>query len=332
MARGCCKAVCLGKQAALRITAAFLRLRKKSGLRGDKVGKDRLRRDKLKRTAVMAGILVLLAQVRAGAEEPAYRGRMLPERLLEEKIFASYMKGPASGEYFLWERRMTGRDGSPAGMEGFLFFAEAMKPEGMQGAERSDQSGEETPSDEAAKQELRADGETVQEITDIIFVGDSRVVGMASAGGYHYVGEVSMGYSWLTGEGTGWMLQEMAANPDAAIVLCFGINDLGNIGSYIGYYQTLISQYPDREWYFMSVNPVNEAAASACGYTVNNAMIEAFNQSLMSSFPDRYIDVYSYLLANGFGTGDGIHYDAGTYGTIQDYTLLMINAMRNFNF
>lgn len=279
----------------------------------------------------MAGILVLLAQVRAGAEGPGYRERMLPERLLEEKIFASYMQGPASGEYFLWERRMIGRDGSPARKEGLLLFAEAMRPKRMQEGQRPDPSGERAPWDETTP-EQEADGEPVQEITDIIFVGDSRVVGMASAGGYHYVGEVSMGYSWLTGEGTGWMLQEMAANPDAAIVLCFGINDLGNIGSYIGYYQTLINQYPDREWYFMSVNPVNEAAASACGYTVNNAMIEAFNQSLMSSFPDRYIDVYSYLLANGFGTGDGIHYDTGTYGNIQDYTLLMINAMRNFSF
>lgn len=172
--------------------------------------------------------------------------------------------------------------------------------------------------------------ERIQEVSSLIFVGDSRVVGMAGVGGFRYVGEVAQGYYWLSGEGLRWMEQEMAADPDAAVVFCMGINDLGNIDAYISYYSTLLSWYPDKELYFMSVNPVNEAAERAYGYSVTNEAIEAFNSRLMEQFPDRYIDVYGYLLANGYGTVDGVHYDAATYSWIQQYTLLMVNMMRNF--
>lgn len=198
----------------------------------------------------------------------------------------------------------------------------------------------EQPTDENVDTELFSETEAISEAasaeefgeTDIIFVGDSRVVGMAGVGGFHYVGEVGVGYSWLTGDGISWLQQEMAAYPGAAVVFCFGINDLGNIDAYIAYYNSLLGQYPDKDLYFMSVNPVNETAELYSGYTVSNETVEAFNHSLMEHFPNQYIDVYSYLLANGFGTGDGIHYDGATYDSIQQYTLLMINMMRNFGF
>lgn len=174
------------------------------------------------------------------------------------------------------------------------------------------------------------DREKIEEVTNLIFVGDSRVVGMAGAGGFRYVGEVGQGYYWLSGEGLRWLEQEMAADPDAAVVFCMGINDLGNIDAYVNYYDMLLSWYPDKELYFMSVNPVNEAAERANGYSVTNEAIEAFNSRLMEHFPDQYIDVYEYLLANGYGTVDGVHYDEATYSWIQQYTLLMVNMMRNF--
>lgn len=165
---------------------------------------------------------------------------------------------------------------------------------------------------------------------ELLFVGDSRVVGMASVGGHSYVGAVGMGYQWLTGEGGSLFAQAITDCPNAAAVLCFGINDLGNLDSYVEYYQTLIETYPERDIYIMSVNPVKEDAEAVFGYRVTNEEIEAFNQTLMEAFPDRYIDVYGYLSANGYGTVDGVHYDQATYGLIQEYTLLMINMMQNF--
>lgn len=172
--------------------------------------------------------------------------------------------------------------------------------------------------------------ERIEEVSSLIFVGDSRVVGMAGVGGFRYVGEVGQGYYWLSGEGLRWLEQQMAEDPDAAVVFCMGINDLGNIDAYVNYYSMLLSWYPEKEFYFMSVNPVNEAAERVNGYSVTNAAIEAFNSRLMEQFPDRYIDVYEYLLANGYGTVDGVHYDEATYSWIQQYALLMVNMLRNF--
>ena len=151
---------------------------------------------------------------------------------------------------------------------------------------------------EILKRELpmEEDREKIEKVTNLIFVGDSRVVGMAGVGGFRYVGEVGQGYYWLSGEGLRWLEQEMAADPDAAVVFCMGINDLGNIDAYVNYYDMLLSWYPDKELYFMSVNPVNEAAERA----------------------------------NGYGTVDGVHYDEATYSWIQQYALLMVNMMRNF--
>ena len=166
-----------------------------------------------------------------------------------------------------------------------------------------------------------------QQCSDMIFLGDSRVVGMAmSAGGYHYIGKVSMGYQWLVSEGISLLRGKMDEYPQADIVLCMGINDLGNIDSYIAYYRSLIDSYPGRRFWFLSVNPVSERLAAAHGYTVRNPMIEAFNARLQAAFPDRYIDCYSYLMENGVGTGDGIHYAGNTYSAIQDFSWRAISA------
>lgn len=161
----------------------------------------------------------------------------------------------------------------------------------------------------------------------IIFVGDSRVVGMAEAGGCHYVADIGVGYEWLTGTGASWLEREMAANPQLPVVFCLGVNDLKNRDSYVAYYQSFLNQYPNKEVHFMSVNPVLEEAELYSGYTVSNADIEDFNQALMNTFPERYIDVYGFLLANGYTTADGLHYDLNTYAGIQQYTLLMINML-----
>ena len=166
-----------------------------------------------------------------------------------------------------------------------------------------------------------------QQCSDMIFLGDSRVVGMAmSAGGYHYIGKISMGYQWLVSEGVSLLTGKMNEYPQADIVLCLGINDLGNIESYIAYYRSLINNYPERRFWFLSVNPVSERLAAAHGYTVRNRLIEAFNARLQAAFPDRYIDCYTYLMENGVGTGDGVHYAGNTYSAIQDFSWRSISA------
>ena len=159
-----------------------------------------------------------------------------------------------------------------------------------------------------------------QQCSDMIFFGDSRVVGMSMyAGGYNYVGKVAAGYPWMASEGMALLTEQMDMFPQADIVSCFGINDLGNIGAYIGFYRYLQQAFPNRRFWFMSVNPVSERQAAASGYSVRNAMIEPFNSMLLSAFPDRYIDCYTYLYQNGVGTDDGVHYFGDTYAAVQDF-------------
>ena len=159
-----------------------------------------------------------------------------------------------------------------------------------------------------------------EECSDMIFYGDSRVVGMAMhAGGYHYVGKVSMGYSWMAGSGLPLLLGEMNAWPQADVVFCFGVNDLDNIGAYIGFYQSMIVSYPNTRFWFLSVNPVYDGISARNGYYARNAGIESFNRQLQAAFPDRYIDCYSYLKEYGYNAPDGLHYDGTTDFAVQDF-------------
>ena len=183
--------------------------------------------------------------------------------------------------------------------------------------------------DEIHKKWKELDEAQHHEVTQMIFAGDSRVVGMSMAGGYCYVGKESIGYDWFVTEGVYQLLDLMNVWPDADVILCFGINDVANIGSYIAEYQYLTESYPDTRIWFMSVNPVNDSMASSSGYFINSDMVQSFNDVLQQTFPDQYLDVYSYLQENGYGTSDGVHYDTGTYLTIQEYTKYLINQKEN---
>lgn len=161
----------------------------------------------------------------------------------------------------------------------------------------------------------------------IIYYGDSRVVGMSMGGGNQiYIGKVSMGYEWMSGKGLNLLKNTMNEYPGSDVVFCFGINDMGNIDSYISFFQSFVEQYPDRNIYFESVNPVNDYAAARNGYHVRNKTVDEFNARLYEALPDYYIDTCSFLETNGFGTWDGVHYDAATYQEIQDLTRQVISS------
>ena len=161
--------------------------------------------------------------------------------------------------------------------------------------------------------------EPEKEVSRIIFYGDSRVVGMGmSCSGNAYVGEVSMGYDWMTGSGLSGLYGEMGADPNADVVFCFGVNDVGNVDAYAAWFNSFAEQNPDRRMWFMSVNPIDDGAAAANGYFARNGMVTDFNARLSAAVGDRYLDVYSVLVSNGFYAPDGVHYDGSTYSAIQD--------------
>lgn len=157
-----------------------------------------------------------------------------------------------------------------------------------------------------------------------IFLGDSRMVGMFSAvssSDIKYIAKISMGYSWLNSTAGPTLKNYLNSNPNVKVVLALGINDLGNIQSYITYYQNLIKKYPKTQFYILSVNPVNEKTGAAHGYTVKNSQIKTFNKKLKSAFGSAYLDSYTYLEKQGISTPDGIHYQPQTYLTLFNYII-----------
>lgn len=157
---------------------------------------------------------------------------------------------------------------------------------------------------------------------DYLIVGDSRIVGMDSAvaaKNAKFIGKVSMGYNWLKSNAGPEVKQYLAGNPKLKVVFAFGVNDLGNITQYISYYKSLMREYPKTEFYFTAVNPVNEPLALSKGYQVKNSQIKAFNTKLKSAFGSKYINTYSYLVKNKFGSSDGVHYTADTYRKLYKY-------------
>lgn len=150
-----------------------------------------------------------------------------------------------------------------------------------------------------------------------VFVGDSRTLGMKDAvgDGCTYLGAEGEGYSWFSTDGVLALADYLGSNPSQTIILNLGVNDPENINVYIDLYKKLISEYPSCRFYVLSVNPLDEHA----DFNTTNEMIELFNATMKSSFPDNYLDCYSYLKENGFETVDGLHYSDATYQKIHQF-------------
>lgn len=168
---------------------------------------------------------------------------------------------------------------------------------------------------------------TKQEIESrLVYVGNSRIVGMVSAleNNINYIAEVGKGYDWYKNVALASIEEKIQNNPNTIIVLSLGVNDLNNIDNYILAYKELIAKYPSNSFYIMSVNPVDESKARASGYSITNSDIEAFNKKLVENFSSNYIDIYNNL--TNIGTNDGLHYDANTYKTIHNLIISSISG------
>lgn len=166
--------------------------------------------------------------------------------------------------------------------------------------------------------------ETATSTSDIIFVGDSRTVGMEYAvnnSDYTWLCEVGKGYYWFK-ENIDSV--DDYAKPGTKVIINLGVNDLGNASKYA----TLINSYVDLwtsegiEVYYSAVTPVGDT-------TVTNDQIEKFNQTLKSGLDSRitWIDSYSYLTENGFSSSDGLHYNNATYKSLYNYYISIVNAI-----
>lgn len=155
----------------------------------------------------------------------------------------------------------------------------------------------------------------------LIFVGDSRTVGMQSAVGDQGKNDVwscksSMGLNWM--KSTGIPNIESQITNGSCVIILMGVNDLYNADNYISYINGLVSSITQKggKLYFVSVNPTNRSSASL------NDDIDAFNLKLKNGLSSyvTYIDTNTYLMNNGFSSSDGVHYTNTTYKQI--YTLI----------
>lgn len=164
---------------------------------------------------------------------------------------------------------------------------------------------------------------TSDEISDkLIYVGDSRIVGMKDAindSSSKFISEVGVGYDWLKNTASSSIDEELKDNSNSIVILSLGVNDLQNIDDYISFYDELIKKYSSNKFYILSVNPVDESKTSSNGYSVTNKDIDIFNDKLKSKFGTNYIDTNNGI--STFDTDDGVHYNSETYKKINDYVV-----------
>ena len=156
--------------------------------------------------------------------------------------------------------------------------------------------------------------------TGYIFVGDSRFVNMNSVCGISktdnlfMVAKVGEGYSWFNDTALSQIKRIISSGlfNKWKIIICLGINDLGNCDKYVKKYEDLKADY---DMVLVSVNPVEHYG------NLSNEGIDKFNSSLKTlSLP--YIDTFDLLLSTGYSTSDGLHYKEDTTKKIYNGILL----------
>lgn len=152
----------------------------------------------------------------------------------------------------------------------------------------------------------------------IIFIGDSRTVGMKAVVGKNsniWSCESAMAFDWMKTKGVPAI--ESKIGPNTAVCILMGINDI--LSTLPSTYYTYINKKAT-DWtakgstvYFVSVNPVSKS-----GYlTITNTKIEEFNRQVRNGLSSKvgYIDTYNQII-NSFSAPDGLHYDSATYKKI----------------
>ncbi len=176
-------------------------------------------------------------------------------------------------------------------------------------------------------------------LNKVIIVGDSRMEFLLDD--EDVVKPVNFIFDVKSGAGFDWFqetgepkLREILDNRDFKyhyhVVFNLGVNDVQyNKGKtkeifdkYIGEYEKLILEYDDVDFYFLSINPIDEDLLNKSQpYNIRtNDMIERLNEYFENKADNSkdfvYCDSYHAL---DFGTDDGIHYNSETSQNIIYY-------------
>lgn len=151
----------------------------------------------------------------------------------------------------------------------------------------------------------------------LIWAGDSRTLGMQNAmrNDDIYIGASGEGYHWLKEYGLPIIKEAIADNPQSPVIFNFGVNDHANLSLYLACYEEITADYPNTDFYFLSVNPIEPTVCK----NITNEEISDFNAHLQEAYPAAYLDSYTYLMVNEITTIDGIHYSEEGYQQIYAY-------------
>lgn len=109
-------------------------------------------------------------------------------------------------------------------------------------------------------------------------------------------------------------------------ILNIGLFDTDKSPSYITYYNDLIKEYPNVDFYFLSVNPVDENKSFEHGIILENKNIEKFNKEIKKEFKDNYIDTFNYVKDHLLTEEDGIIYIESVYKDIHERVIEFLRS------
>ena len=196
-------------------------------------------------------------------------------------------------------------------------------------------------------------GSTSRGYSHVIFVGDSRTERTELTLMRQFSGESDLfrdiDFVYASGKGLDWLKetgmnsvlslaeQNYSIQRPTAVIFNLGVNDPGNMYEYVTYLQNIAEtlQRKNCKLFFMSVNPVNSKMIEAAGKKIRTEeVIRKFNTVVSNGLSGTYtyIDAYTYLMQNGYGTNaaaggvdvtldDGLHYTTKTYKRIFRYCL-----------
>ncbi len=179
----------------------------------------------------------------------------------------------------------------------------------------------------------------------ILIIGDSRMVGaskVVSLDNVFFVAKngTTCNYLWEEAVPEAEAILKQYPDDHFTIFLNLGINDLDrwewenrqkevdskticDADTYADYYIKLKEKWPTHNFFFVSVNPLDEDVLKSGKYKdlkmSTNQKVEEFNAKVASKVTEKdtfYCDTFHQLIDEGYETTDGLHYSEETYKDI----------------
>ena len=173
------------------------------------------------------------------------------------------------------------------------------------------------------------------ETKKVLYVGDSRTVGMCNAMKItsDCIAEEGKGLSWVKTKNADIKRKTSSSqttDPYNVIVFSLGVNDCNASKAalnYADYYNQYADYNKNVKIIVTSINPVIDSKAKAKNYSVTNNHVISFNVALKSKLNSnvQYCDTYSQIDGK-INTSDGIHYDDATYKLVYETIQKCLNG------